>query len=274
MQAMHEVARQCDAEGLFGTAGGHAVGGRLGGVRPRRARPAAAAVAAGAHDPAQRLLRHARFGFYERFLREVLARSGTRVAASAADSSRRWKSGREVQSRPEPGLAILAFGKRDASFDLDLPMPFARVRAGVRTPLDADLAHRQAQRPACLSANSGRCRCRASAISSAAGSRIPARRSTNGAGCRSSTTTTASPARSARSSSLRARPDSISSSPPPVPPPSCSCSGGSAAVAGGEWAPAASSGACAASVGGATYGPGSTHGARGYRGRSRPSARP
>jgi len=43
----------------------------------------------------------------------------------------------QVQSQPEPGLAILAFGKRDASFDIDLPMPFARVRGGVRTPVDA-----------------------------------------------------------------------------------------------------------------------------------------
>jgi D-serine dehydratase len=27
----------------------------------------------------------------------------------------------QVQSRPEPGLALLTMGKRDASFDLDLP---------------------------------------------------------------------------------------------------------------------------------------------------------
>jgi D-serine dehydratase len=41
-----------------------------------------------------------------------------------------------IQSRPEPGLAILAFGKRDASFDLELPIPLARVRDGVRAALD------------------------------------------------------------------------------------------------------------------------------------------
>jgi D-serine dehydratase len=32
-----------------------------------------------------------------------------------------------VQSRPEPGLAILAVGKRDISFDLEMPIPIARA---------------------------------------------------------------------------------------------------------------------------------------------------
>jgi len=36
-----------------------------------------------------------------------------------------------VQSRPEPGLAILTMGKRDASFDVDLPVPAWRFRFGV-----------------------------------------------------------------------------------------------------------------------------------------------
>jgi D-serine dehydratase len=39
-----------------------------------------------------------------------------------------------VQSRPEPGLAILAAGKRDISFDLSLPMPIARAARGVLQP--------------------------------------------------------------------------------------------------------------------------------------------
>lgn len=37
-----------------------------------------------------------------------------------------------VVSRPEPGLALLGFGKRDASYDVDLPMP-AVVHRGERT---------------------------------------------------------------------------------------------------------------------------------------------
>ena len=36
-----------------------------------------------------------------------------------------------------PPSGNLAFGKRDASFDVELPTPLARVRDGVRTPLDA-----------------------------------------------------------------------------------------------------------------------------------------
>lgn len=35
-----------------------------------------------------------------------------------------------VQSLPEPGLAILTMGKRDASFDVDLPQPVLRYRPG------------------------------------------------------------------------------------------------------------------------------------------------
>jgi D-serine dehydratase len=38
-----------------------------------------------------------------------------------------------VQSRPEPGLAILTMGKRDASFDIDLPRPVLRYRPGADT---------------------------------------------------------------------------------------------------------------------------------------------
>ena len=76
-------------------------------------------------------------GFYERFLRHVIARSGApwREREGLKPALEVWT---QVQSRPEPGLAILAFGKRDASFDLEMPVPFARVRDGVRTPLDAN----------------------------------------------------------------------------------------------------------------------------------------
>lgn len=35
-----------------------------------------------------------------------------------------------VLSRPEPGLAILGFGKRDISYDIALPMPFVSKRGG------------------------------------------------------------------------------------------------------------------------------------------------
>ena len=39
-----------------------------------------------------------------------------------------------VQSRPEPGLAILTMGKRDASYDVDLPVPLYAHRPGPGAP--------------------------------------------------------------------------------------------------------------------------------------------
>ena len=39
-----------------------------------------------------------------------------------------------VQSRPEPGLAILTMGKRDASYDIDLPVPLYAHRPGPGAP--------------------------------------------------------------------------------------------------------------------------------------------
>jgi D-serine deaminase-like pyridoxal phosphate-dependent protein len=44
-----------------------------------------------------------------------------------------------VISRPEPSLALLGFGKRDASFDIDLPLPLFHRRAGVMQPIDGAL---------------------------------------------------------------------------------------------------------------------------------------
>jgi D-serine deaminase-like pyridoxal phosphate-dependent protein len=41
-----------------------------------------------------------------------------------------------VISVPEPGLALLNLGKRDTSFDLDLPIPLAVLRDGTSLPLD------------------------------------------------------------------------------------------------------------------------------------------
>ena len=40
---------------------------------------------------------------------------------------------RQVQSCPEPGLAILTVGKRDISYDLELPVPIAFVAQGSST---------------------------------------------------------------------------------------------------------------------------------------------
>jgi len=39
-----------------------------------------------------------------------------------------------VQSCPEPGLALLSAGRRDLSFDIEMPIPIARAARGVRVP--------------------------------------------------------------------------------------------------------------------------------------------
>ena len=41
-----------------------------------------------------------------------------------------------VQSRPEPGRAIVGLGKRDAAFDAGLPLPVLRYRSGEAAPRD------------------------------------------------------------------------------------------------------------------------------------------
>ncbi len=136
MQTVQRVARQCDEEGLYGTAevtlsaGGSAVFDIVARSLPMQlSRPVRTILRSGCyvtHDS----------GFYERFLQQVIARSGAawRERPGLKPALELWT---HVQSQPEPGLAILALGKRDASFDIDLPMPFARVRDGKRTPLDA-----------------------------------------------------------------------------------------------------------------------------------------
>jgi len=44
-----------------------------------------------------------------------------------------------VMSRPEPDLALLGFGKRDVSYDIDLPIPLVIRRNGETRPLDGEL---------------------------------------------------------------------------------------------------------------------------------------
>lgn len=44
-----------------------------------------------------------------------------------------------VVSRPEPELALLGFGKRDASYDIDLPVPVTVRRDGRMEPLSGEL---------------------------------------------------------------------------------------------------------------------------------------
>lgn len=128
-----QLVRQADAEGLFGgarvllSAGGSSyfdlVARGLTGV-------------AGISRPVQAILRSGCYltsdhGLYQRHIAELNGRE------AAADGLRPalevWST---VQSRPEPTLAILTMGKRDASYDVDLPTPLCAHRPGPGTPVE------------------------------------------------------------------------------------------------------------------------------------------
>jgi D-serine dehydratase len=130
MQRVKNVALACDAEKLFAgtsiilTAGGSAAFDIVARELPLRlSRPVLTILRSGCyvtHDS----------GFYNRMLEQVKARSGAawRMRAGLQPALEVWS---RVQSCPEPGLAILTMGKRDASFDIDLPVPIKRYRDGV-----------------------------------------------------------------------------------------------------------------------------------------------
>jgi len=120
MDRVEAIARLADAEALFDadevlvSAGGSAlfdlVAGRL---KPSLTRPVRGLLRSGCyvtHD----------HGFYRRMVSVVEQRCG--CADTLRPAMEVWAA---VQSRPEPGLAILGVGKRDISFDLDLPVPMA-----------------------------------------------------------------------------------------------------------------------------------------------------
>ena len=129
MDRVEAIARYCDVESLFDTdevlvsAGGSSifdlVAGRL---KPALGRPVRGLLRSGCyvtHD----------HGHCRRMVMAVQARCG--CAESLLPALEVWT---HVQSRPEPGLAILAVGRRDISFDIEMPIPFARAPRGSLTP--------------------------------------------------------------------------------------------------------------------------------------------
>ncbi len=66
-------------------------------------------------------------GNYKRFVNVVESRLGCARGESLRPALEVWAL---VQSCPEPGLAILAAGRRDLSFDIEMPIPFARAARG------------------------------------------------------------------------------------------------------------------------------------------------
>jgi len=70
-------------------------------------------------------------GMYQDALSELDAREGLPAGAGLRPALEIWSV---VQSRPEPDLAILTMGKRDASHDAGLPVPLLFHRPGPGTP--------------------------------------------------------------------------------------------------------------------------------------------
>ena len=132
MQRVHDVALACDREKLFAgpsiilTAGGSAAFDIVARELPMKlSKPVLTILRSGCyvtHDS----------GFYNRMLEGVKARSGAawQSRPGLRPALEVWS---RVQSCPEPGLAILTMGKRDASFDLDMPIVSKRYRPGTDT---------------------------------------------------------------------------------------------------------------------------------------------
>jgi D-serine dehydratase len=135
METVDAVARACDAQNLFDsqeiilTAGGSAifdlVATRL---KPVLSRPVLGLLRSGCyvtHDQ----------GTYKRMMSAVAHRTGCGDGLEAAMEV--WAS---VQSCPEPGLVILAAGKRDMSYDWEMPKPLQVVTGGRTGSLPGQLA--------------------------------------------------------------------------------------------------------------------------------------
>ena len=130
MDRVERLAIQCNAEGLFEadevivSAGGSGVFDL---VVPRMrlalSRPVVGLLRSGCyvtHDQ----------GHYQRLVHTVNQRLGCDDAQGLRAALEVWAL---VQSLPEPGLAILAVGKRDISYDLGMPEPLAVCARASRT---------------------------------------------------------------------------------------------------------------------------------------------
>ena len=128
VRRVRDITQACDAQQLFAsdaillTAGGSAVFDL---VLPLLA-------GSSLSKPVEGVLRSGCYithdhGHYQRYLNLVQQREGLKESLRPALEV--WTL---VQSVPEPGLAFLTCGRRDISYDLELPMPQRIARAGVR----------------------------------------------------------------------------------------------------------------------------------------------
>ena len=126
-----QLAREADGEGLFGSAeilvsaGGSAyfdlVARGFNGMRGL-SRPVRPVLRSGCYLTSDH-------GSYQRLIGALDEREAR--GAGLLPALEVWSM---VQSRPEPGLAILTMGKRDASYDIDLPVPLYAHRPGPGAP--------------------------------------------------------------------------------------------------------------------------------------------
>jgi D-serine dehydratase len=131
MQRVTDIATLADREHLFErdevivSAGGSAIFDLVvPGLKPVLTRQVSGLLRSGCyvtHDQ----------GNYRRLVSAVNQRIGCADAAGLQAAMEVWAL---VQSMPEPGLAILAAGKRDISFDLGWPLPLAVVPRGAHKP--------------------------------------------------------------------------------------------------------------------------------------------
>ena len=134
MQRVTDTAMLADRENLFDgdevivSAGGSAIFDLVvPGLKPVLTRQVSGLLRSGCyvtHDQ----------GNYRRLVSVVNQRIGCADAAGLQAAMEVWAT---VQSMPEPGLAILAVGKRDISYDLGWPLPLAVVPRGERKPQPA-----------------------------------------------------------------------------------------------------------------------------------------
>ncbi|HSW05031.1 amino acid deaminase [Aquabacterium sp.] len=127
LHRVYEVARQCDRDNLFNSdeiilsAGGSAIFDLVAQqLTPHLKRKVRGLLRSGCyitHDQ----------GSYKRYMASVNRRLGCAADNGLHAALEVWAA---VQSLPEPGLAILAVGKRDISHDIEMPLPLGFVTRG------------------------------------------------------------------------------------------------------------------------------------------------
>ncbi|MGH8082217.1 MAG: amino acid deaminase [Lysobacter sp.] len=128
-----ELTRRCDAQGLFDgdeillSAGGSAYFDYVADAFARlndTSRPLRRVLRSGCYLTSDH-------GFYHGLQQEMRTRHDASFRHGLQPALEVWAM---VQSRPEPGLALLTLGKRDASYDIDLPKPLSWHRPGEPAP--------------------------------------------------------------------------------------------------------------------------------------------